>query len=172
LDLIALFYPSRERLVERFFEKVNRLGPIPAYRPDLGPCWSWTASTDSKGYGQIWIGSKRHKTHRLVRAHRVSYVLLVGPIPNKTADGKRITVDHLCRNHACVNPRHLEVVTHRENVLRGISGAAVNARKTHCPKGHEYDVVNTYVSPRGGRLCRACHRDYEQRRRDLRKLAA
>jgi hypothetical protein len=156
-------------LADRFWLKVDFDGPVPEHRPELGPCWSWIASTNSKGYGQIMVGSRVDGTRKLVRAHRLAYELLVGHIPTDAEAGYRVTLDHLCRNHGCVNPAHLEVVSHRENVLRGVGLSATNAVKTHCPQGHAYDARNTYRSRGNSRLCRACHREYEQRRRDLRK---
>jgi HNH endonuclease len=92
------------------------------------------------------------------------YRLLVGPVP------EGLELDHLCRNRACVNPAHLEPVSHRENVLRGASFAAINAVKTHCiHDGHPFDDVNTIVRPEGRRGCRACmnaaQRRYQRRKR-------
>jgi HNH endonuclease len=107
-------------------------------------CWEWQRARQGDGYGHISVAK------RLVRAHRLSYEIFRGPIP----DG--LTLDHLCRNRACVNPHHLEPVTCRENILRGESPFALRARKTHCPLGHEYTPANTYVSKRGGRDCRLC----------------
>jgi HNH endonuclease len=91
---------------ERFWAKINKGGPIPEHRSDLGPCWLWTAATNY-GYGVFRID------RRSIYAHRYAYELLVGPIP----DG--LQLDHLCRVPPCVNPTHLEPVTHRENILRG-----------------------------------------------------
>lgn len=96
------------------------------------------------GYARLCWNAKK------VYAHRIAYQLLVGPIP------EGMQLDHLCRNRRCVNPDHLEPVTHAENVRRGLSGAYLRAR-THCPKGHPYDQANTYVSNSGSRNCRACH---------------
>lgn len=112
-------------------------------------CWEWTGST-TQGYGAIAWG----EDGRSRRVHRVVYELLVGPVPPP------LMLDHLCRNRRCVNPAHLEPVTNRENVLRGIGPTAVNAAKTHCSVGHEFTEVNTYYNPRdpGWRRCRACRR--------------
>jgi hypothetical protein len=75
-----------------------------------------------------------------------------------------LELDHLCRVRGCVNPKHLEPVTHRENLMRGESWSAVNARKTHCPEGHPYDETNTYIDGKGRRRCRECARAYDLRR--------
>lgn len=109
-------------------------------------CWNWIAGK-SKGYGAFTIKK------RVVAAHRVSYETHKGVI----ADGMEI--DHLCLNRSCVNPEHLEQVTHKENCLRAFGAPAVNARKTHCKNGHELTERNTYVQttykyPR--RSCRIC----------------
>src|ERR1035441_8724960 len=138
---------------ERVWLKVNKDGPVPAHRPDLGPCWPWTGCTSPSGYGTIGV---RYKVRR---AHVVAYEQLVGPVP----DG--LELDHLCRVRACCNPAHMEPVTHAENMRRGVAGkvAAIRQRgKAHCPQGHPYDETNTYVSPRGSRSCRTCRRAAEQ----------
>ena len=120
-------------------------------------CWVWTGHVGERGYGTI--GAEP--------AHRAVYRRLVGPIPVD------VQLDHTCHTLAvgrgeceggetcphrrCVNPAHLEPVWHRENVLRGASFAAENARKTHCPRGHPYNVANTYIfNAKGHRRCRAC----------------
>jgi hypothetical protein len=129
-----------------FFEKIRV----------VDDCWLWTGHTTRDGYGVV----KRDR--RDVRANRAAYELLVGSIP------AGLTLDHLCRRRACVNPAHLEPVPIGENLRRGLSPSSLNARKTHCPKGHPYDAANTCVSDRR-RRCLACNREacrayYERRR--------
>ena len=101
----------------RFWHKVDKDGPVPDYRPELGPCWIWTGGlTSIDEYGTFAVDTT---AHRSVLAHRYSYELNVGPIP----DG--LQIDHLCRVHPCVNPTHLEPVTQRENVRRGFAARAL-----------------------------------------------
>ena len=110
-------------------------------------CWNWTAGRNSHGYGGFFLNGKMY------HAHRIMHVLTTGkPIPQK------MHVDHLCRNTQCINPKHLEVVTHRENILRGHNVASRNAVKTHCPSGHEYNERNTYVDKLNRRYCRICRK--------------
>jgi hypothetical protein len=123
---------------QRFWRKVDRNGP--------DGCWLWTRGTDDDGYGIF--GTKLWQA----KAHRWSYELLVGPIP------QGLVIDHLCRIHACVNPEHLEPVTDKTNTLRGFSPAAKNAVKTHCKRGHEFTDANTGLH-RNGRFCRICKRE-------------
>jgi hypothetical protein len=110
-------------------------------------CWEWMACKDKDGYGIV-----AENGYHMRRAARVVYELWRSPIP------EGLQIDHLCRNRGCVNPWHLEPVTQRENMLRGDTFAARHAAKTHCPRGHEYTLENTYRSKRGQRECRHCGR--------------
>jgi len=127
---------------ERFWEKVNKNGPL----WNGTHCWNWIASTIRAGYGQF----KTNDRISMHRAHKWAYEQLVGPVP----DGMEL--DHLCRRRSCVRPIHLETVTHLENVRRGRG----NGSQTHCPQGHPYSLENTYVNKSGRtyRRCKICIR--------------
>ena len=129
---------SRRRpLDERLWERV--------VEADDG-CWLWTGAPNTYGYGQIGEGGYHG---RKLMVHRVAYTLVVGVIP------AGMEIDHLCRNRMCVNPAHLEVVTGRENTLRGNGPAGRNARKTHCPRGHALTGENVKRTGRS-RYCAMC----------------
>ena len=130
---------------QRFWEKV---GP----HDDPEKCWLWLACTAKKTrYGFFWLDGG------MELAHHVSYEMHYHvTIP------EGMTLDHVktrgCTSTLCVNPHHLEVVTQKVNVLRGGAPSSLHAKKTHCPQGHPYNKENTYVTHRGSRDCRICHR--------------
>lgn len=117
--------------LERFMEKVEKV--------DSG-CWLWRGYIMPKGYGQC------SGYGRSTRAHRVIYELVKGLIP------AGLQLDHLCRVRSCVNPDHLEIVTAKENVLRGIGVTAQRARQRLCHKGHALEADGQR------RICRECNK--------------
>ena len=137
---------------ERFWNRVDK-----GAGPDA--CWPWTGGTTAKGHGIAKCPPERLGGGAGTTAHRIAYMLLVGPIP----DGMHL--DHLCRNPPCCNPAHLEPVTPAENQRRGLKGEL----RTHCVNGHAYLPDNLIVEQvRGGataRRCKRCRREQEAARR-------
>jgi hypothetical protein len=134
-----------ERTVARFWSKVNIGEPA--------DCWTWKLDGGIGGYGQFSIGGKGYY------AHRISYEIAKGPIP------AGLHIDHLCRVRNCVNPKHLEAVTRKENLRRAKAwegGAAFQRNKTHCSEGHPYEGYNLFIARTGQRVCRACARRNSQ----------
>ncbi len=130
--------PMPMKTWNRFFSKVH----IPQ---DRNQCWLWTASKFQHGYGCFVVSCKPRRT---TNAHRVAYQIFKGPILGG------LELDHLCRNRLCVNPDHLEAVTHTENLRRA---PHFNRERTHCKNGHPFDSTNTRLTETQ-RVCRECHR--------------
>lgn len=146
-------YPS---LIERFLRDIDIESDGPA------GCWNWLGAKNDKGYGQI-----RHN-NKVIYTHRFSYEHF-----RQTTIPNGMYIDHLCRNASCANPSHLRIVTPRINMIENSrSFSAINAAKTHCPKGHPYDDVHTYYRPDGrGKFCKTCLRERDaNRKRDRRKV--
>lgn len=121
-------------LSDRFWSKIG----------SIDDCWLWVGSRNTQGYGQMW-----YKGGRVV-VHRLAYRALVGEIP------EGLVIDHLCRVRNCVNPDHLEVVTSRENTLRGNAPSAQCAKRKACLQGHPYSL---YVGTKESyRYCKVCQR--------------
>jgi hypothetical protein len=134
----------------------NRCVPCP-----VSGCWLWTGRINNKGYAGASLKASGSNT---TYAHRIAYLMLIGAVPSG------LELDHKCRTTVCVNPDHLEPVSHAENLRRGRS-AQQNRHITHCPRGHAYDEENTKFYE-GRRYCKACHviarRDYKKRMRAMR----
>ena len=114
-------------------------------------CWEWLGSKTADGYAHI--GGGREYGGRVVKAVIVAW---------EFAHGKRMPKgyepDHLCRNRGCVRPSHVEAVTKKVNILRGVGPTAQNAKKTHCKRGHPLSGKNLFRHKDGRRECRECHR--------------
>lgn len=117
-------------------------------------CWDWTGAFTNDGYGTAVVGYKQ------TSAHRHLYQSIFGVLP------KKLHLDHLCRNRACVNPAHLEPVTRKTNILRGESPSAKNKVKLACKNGHDFTDENTYQRFRNDtweRDCKTCRREAVKR---------
>lgn len=130
----------------RFWSKVDKNGPIPERRPELGPCWIWKPSPSPTKYG--YFALRRNSKRLNVLAHRWGYETFVGPIP------EGLHIDHLCRTPACVRGTHLEPVTPGENTKRGDAPVMKLWRAGICGKGHSMD--DAYQLASGARACRTC----------------
>jgi len=138
--------------IERFLSKIS-VSCINFYNNT--PCWEWQNYRDKDGYGQFSIKSKLIITHRFIFEYYHGSIC-----PD-------LTIDHLCQNRACVNPKHLEQVPIKENIRRGDTGkhfigkfGVLNyqGRKTECPSGHPYDKENTMILNNNKRRCKICNR--------------
>lgn len=152
---------TRPKDKERFWSKVDKAGPVPEHRPDLGPCWIWTKGKSAKigGYGQFWLEGQ------VVYAHRTAYRWLIGRI----SDG--LVIDHLCRVRHCVNPAHMEPVTLVENLRRGneVIGRPWGS-ETHCGLGHELTDGNV-IRDGARRRCRICRHAQRASARERKAVA-
>lgn len=119
-----------------FWAKVDKTTPT--------GCWEWTAYRLPTGYGRYTV-----RRPLMVLAHRYAYTLLIGSIPDE------LELDHLCLNKGCVNPSHLEPVTHQENMRRYHSH---RIPPTHCKRGHPFEGSNLIIQSTGRRGCKTCLR--------------
>lgn len=114
-------------------------------------CELWARGVNQKDYGRMIV--KRNDKWVQVNVHRELYETEYGQLP------RHLVVDHLCRTPRCINLKHLEPVTNRENILRGV----LRDLKTHCKQGHEFTPKNTYMSKTGHkRICITCNRAWRK----------
>lgn len=106
-------------------------------------CWNWDGAKNKYGYGCVRIGQRTLKAHRVIFSV-VRSIPVVGMV-----------CDHLCRNHACVNPKHIELVDTKTNLGRGTNYWAVRDK---CKHGHMFSSQNTYYETRNGRTSRVCRK--------------
>ena len=126
------------RTIALFWQNVDKRDP--------GECWPWLGRRTPQRYGVMCQG----QAHLL--AHRVAYFLAYGPIsPHRV-------IHHSCRNRLCMNPAHLVCLTMGEHSIITHTDRAVTATRTHCKHGQEFTPENTYITKKGSRACRACHR--------------
>lgn len=134
------------KVIARVASKTDKSGG-----PDA--CWPWLGGLDRKGYGIFYTSARTS-----VMAHRAAWAVSNGREPDES-----LVTDHLCRNHGCVNPQHLELVTNRENVLRG----EARALKETCAKGHPWVEGSFGWAKRKGdtprRYCIPCQREANER---------
>ena len=146
----------RKDLADRFWSKVTK----------TESCWIWTGGRSGNGYGLFWTGNYRLNGSPIwMMAHRFPYQDIHGDV----ADG--LELDHLCRVPLCVNPDHLEPVTHAVNMQRSPLMGSYGRNKVQCVHGHPFDDANTYRWSNGHRACRTCHRERERARKKRLALA-
>ena len=132
--------------------KRNTLDGLLANFEGVDDCWVLPLTPNHDGYIRLTLNGRK------VMSHRATLLAVGIQVP------LGMEVDHLCRNRACCNPAHLEIVTHRENMQRGTGMDRIHAVKTHCFRGHEFDLVNTYWTGKGSRTCKVCRREADKRR--------
>jgi hypothetical protein len=126
----------KKPLDQRFDEKVVR---------DPDGCWIWTGAMMGQGYGHFWVPNRKE----MVGAHVYAYERVNGAIP------LGYQIDHVCRNRKCVRPDHLEVVTPRENTIRGQAPNTLRHLENRCKRGHDLRLAR--VRPNGTRECQQCN---------------
>lgn len=141
--------------LQRFMAKVH-------FEPTTG-CWIWAGGMSGPYGDRPAISVRIDGQKKQVRAYRLAYEHFIGPIPDE------LTIDHVKERCAarprCVNPEHCEPVTAVENILRSDGPAALNARKTHCKRGHEFVPGSFYITKIGGKQCKQCTADRDAARK-------
>jgi hypothetical protein len=150
---------QRSPVEQRFWSRVDKQGPVPAHRPDLGPCWVYHAPRG--GRGGLYGHQSLEANGKAIPTHRLAFFLAHGRWPEPCAL-------HHCDNPPCVKavadecgPAHIFEGTLRDNQHDMTSkGRHGMGSKTHCKRGHAFDDANTSHTRDGRRRCRACLRDW------------
>lgn len=148
-----------ERICVTMGQKVRVFGVrarLSAHSRSEGECSVWLKVRTKNGYGRMTVNGQSKL------AHRVAWEQFNGPIEDD------LTIDHLCKNRACINVAHMRLVTRGENTLAGDTVSGANARKTHCDRGHDL-AMHAYVYKGRRRLCRICRAINAQDFRDRKK---
>ena len=126
----------KQAIERRVLNKINK----------TDTCWLWLGKPDAKGYGRLNVNDNESGY-----AHRIAYELWIGPIPKD-----KPFICHHCDTPLCINPSHLFAGTAKDNNQDcARKKRHKENKKTHCIKGHEYSVENTYVH-KNKRQCRIC----------------
>lgn len=123
-------------------------------------CIDWTRYIDEYGYGRVQVKDKWKCAHRVEYEKQTNSIIPKGMV-----------IDHLCRNRKCINVFHMEVVTPKENILRGTSFSAINARKTHCIHGHKLSGENLMIDSPNRRFCKTCNRERQKKFKRKKRIA-
>ncbi len=146
-------------LFSRFEKKVNKQGPLPVGKEELGHCWQWTAFKDKAGYGRLHGNGRKSP---VLYAHTISFQHYRMKVPDGTE------LDHLCRNRGCCNPWHLEAVTHAVNFARGNAPTAILHRSGACKRGHPQGVGLSYYNGDGNiAYCIKCRIERRETEREF-----
>ena len=149
-------------VMARFWKQVDIKGE--------NDCWNWKGKGTKKGYARFFFNHKSKLIHHFM-------LFMTGKYISKIDRYEKCT-DHLCRNPRCVNPKHLEIVSFKENILRGNGITARKKRQKFCKRGHLLDkkhIVGWVWKHRGGRQCKRCGQDNQNKyraRKRANKLSA
>lgn len=157
--------PPRPTLADRLWAKVDKCGPIPERRPELGPCWDWLAYKNPNGYGQVRVGGR---DGRSVLAHRVAYCM-ANNLEISAIDG--IEICHHCDRGCCVRPEHLFAGSHKDNMADMVSkGRQQRGERNAGTRLTEDDVVAIRGARASGETITSIAARYRMSRAGIREI--